>query len=145
MDKSQMRVRPGFLLGLVMVFAFLGWLISRGVATEKDKAKAKFYLTLSEERLMASLLGERAMKIGGLTNVNNEFVLNSFITTNKHQFSFATRTNASGEAVDIWQKPFQIKLVGQTNFIIRSAGPDQKFEDSDDIIFNSVSNGFVKP
>lgn len=85
------------------------------------------------------------MKIGGLTNVNNEFVLNSFITTNKHQFSFATRTNASGEAVDIWQKPFQIKLVGQTNFIIRSAGPDQKFEDSDDIIFNSVSNGFVKP
>ena len=145
MEKSQMRVRPGFLLGFVMVFAFLGWLISGGVATEKDKAKAKFYLTLSEERTMASLLGERAIKIGGLTNINNEFVLNSFITTNKHQFSFATRTNASGEAVEIWQTPFQIKFAGQTNFIISSAGPNQKFGDADDIIFNSVSNNFVKP
>jgi hypothetical protein len=145
MDKSQMRVRPGFLLGLLAVFAVFGWLVCSGVPTEKEKTKALILQTRVEERVMASLLGEQAIKIRRLTNINNEFVLNSFITTNKHPFSFATRTNASGEVVDIWQKPFQIKLAGQTNFIISSAGPNQKFGDTDDIVFNSISNDFVKP
>ena len=58
-----MRVRPGFLLGLLTVFAFLGWLISGGIATEKDKAKAKFIQTLSEERLMAALLEEQRSRL----------------------------------------------------------------------------------
>jgi hypothetical protein len=121
MDKSQMRVRPGFLLGLLAVFAVFGWLVCSGVPTEKDKTKAKIIQMLVEERLMASLLVERAIKIGGLTNINNEFVLNSLITTNALPFSFATRTNASGEAVDIWDTPYRIDLVGRTNFVINSA------------------------
>jgi hypothetical protein len=41
--------------------------------------------------------------------------------------------------------PFQIEITPPTNFVVRSAGPDKKFGDADDIIFNSVSNGFVKP
>ena len=71
--------------------------------------------------------------------------MNSFIITNKHQFSFGTRTNTSGETVDIWDTPYQIELVGRTNFIIRSAGKNCRFGDKDDIIFKSVSNDFVKP
>jgi hypothetical protein len=146
MEKSQMRVRPGFLLGLVMVFAFLGWLISGGVATEKDKTKAKVLETLVEERSMGELLEEKASKVGGLTNIPNEFILNPFLATNIYEgISFTTRTNGLGELIDIWQMPFQIKFVGQTNIIIRSAGPDQKYGDSDDIIFNSVSNNLVMP
>jgi hypothetical protein len=146
MEKSQMRVRPGFLLGLVMVFAFLGWLISGGVPTEKEKTKAKVLETRVEERSMGELLEEEASKVGGLTNIPNEFILNPFLTTNKYRgISFTTRTNVLGEIIDIWQMPFQIKLAGQTNFIIRSAGPNKKFGDADDIIFNSVSNNFVKP
>jgi hypothetical protein len=146
MEKSQMRVRPGFLLGLVMVFAFLGWLISGGVATEKDKTKAKVLETYGEERSMAELLEGKALESGGLTNVPNEFILNPFFTTNKYSgISFTSRTNASGEVIDIWQMPFQITFVEKTNFIVRSAGPNQKFGDADDIIFNSVSNGFVNP
>jgi len=71
--------------------------------------------------------------------------LNPFLTTNKYRgISFTTHTNALGELIDIWQTPFQIKLAGETNFIISSAGPNKKFGDADDIIFNSVSN-FVKP
>jgi len=146
MDKSQMRIRPRFVLGLLAIVLAFGWLIiSSGVPTEKEKIKAKIIQTLSDERLMVSLLVERAGKIGGLTNINNEFILNSFITTNQHQFSFANRTNASGEVIDIWQTPFQIKLVELTNFVVRSSGPNKKFGDADDIIFNSVSNDFVKP
>jgi hypothetical protein len=146
MDKSQMRVRPGFLLGLLAIFAFLCWLVSSGVPTEKEKTKAKVLETRGEERLMGELLEEKASKVGGLTNIPNEFILNPFLTANKYRgISFTTRTNALGEVIDIWQMPFQIKLVGQTNFIIRSAGPDQKFGDADDIIFNSAANDFVKP
>lgn len=141
-----MRIRPGFVLGLLAIVLAFGWLIiSSGPPTEKEKIKAKIIQTLSDERLMVSLLVERASNIGGLTNINNEFILNSFITTNQHQFSFANRTNTSGEVIDIWQTPFQIKLVELTNFVVRSAGPNKIFGDADDIIFNSVSNDFVNP
>jgi len=54
-------------------------------------------------------------------------------------------TNENGELLDVWQTPYQIAVVSRTNFIIHSAGRDQKFGDADDIIFNSVSNDFVKP
>lgn len=146
MDKSQKLVRPGVLLISLAIFAFLAWLVSTGVPTEKEKTKAKVLETRVEERSMAELLKEKTLESGGLTNVPNEFILNPFLVTNKYKgISFTSRTNASGELIDIWQMPFQIKLAGQTNFIICSAGPNQKFGDADDIIFNSVSNDFVKP
>lgn len=94
---------------------------------------------------MTELLQENAFKFGGLTNISKEFILGSFHTTNKYQYSFTSYTNASGELIDIWQTPYRIELIGPTNFIIRSAGKNQKFGDADDIIFNSVSNDFVKP
>jgi hypothetical protein len=95
---------------------------------------------------MGDLLEEKASEVGGLTNIPNEFILNPFLITNKYSgISFTTRTNTLGELIDIWQTPFQIKSVEQTNFIISSAGPNKIFGDADDIIFNSVSNDFVKP
>jgi len=87
---------------------------------------------------MSFLLEGQASEIGGLTNINNQFVLNSLFSTGKNQIWFST--NAAGEVIDIWQTPYQIKLVGQTNFNISSAGPNKKFGDADDIIFNSASN-----
>ncbi len=138
-----MRVRPGFLLGLVIGFVFLGWLISGGVATEKDKAKARIIKTRSDERWISQLLEEQAVKTGGLTNLDRRFVLNSLLAANQNNFWFDT--NTSGEVVDIWQTPYRIDLAGRTNFIIRSAGKDRQFDDEDDIVFNSVSNDFVKP
>lgn len=134
------------MLGLLVVFAFLGWLISAGVPTEKEKAKAKVLETQVEERSMAELLEGKALESGGLTNVPNEFILNPFLITNTYKrISFASRTNASVGLIDIWQTPFQITLVERTNFTIRSAGPDRQFSSADDIIFNSASNDFVNP
>jgi hypothetical protein len=49
------------------------------------------------------------------------------------------------EMVDSWETPYQIQFFQQTNFIIRSAGKDKIFGDADDIVFNIVSNNFVKP
>jgi hypothetical protein len=145
MDKSQKRVRPGFLLGLLVIFAICGWLISSEIPTDRDRTKAKITRTLVEERLMAEMLTEQAVKLGGLTNLANEFILSAIRTTNEPQYSFASRTNALGRVVDHWQTPFQIDLVALTNFTIRSAGPNLKFGDADDIIFNSALNEFAKP
>jgi len=92
---------------------------------------------------MSLLLEEQSAKIGGLTNINNQFILNSFFAAHNNQFGF--NTNAAGEVVDIWRTPFRIELVGQTNFVIRSAGQNHTFGDKDDIVFNSISNDFVKP
>jgi hypothetical protein len=49
------------------------------------------------------------------------------------------------DGVISWQTPYRFELLGPTNFIIHSAGLNQKFGDADDIIFNSASNDFVKP
>ncbi len=59
--------------------------------------------------------------------------------------NFRQSAEHPNEFVDPWQKPYQIQFSQQTNFVIRSAGKDKIFGDADDIIFNSVSNDFVKP
>ena len=81
--------------------------------------------------------------MGGLTNLNQQFILDSLSAMNQNQFWI--KTNASGEMIDIWQTPYRIELVGRTNFVISSAGKNRKFGDKDDIVFNSASNDFVKP
>jgi hypothetical protein len=47
--------------------------------------------------------------------------------------------------VDPWGTPYAISFSSTNSFVISSAGKDKIFGDSDDIIFNSVSNDFVKP
>ena len=47
--------------------------------------------------------------------------------------------------VDPWGTPFDINFPSTNSFIISSAGKDKIFGDTDDIIFNSVSNDFAKP
>src|SRR5450432_3232160 len=47
--------------------------------------------------------------------------------------------------VDPWGTPFAINFPSTNSFVISSAGKDKIFGDADDIIFNSVSNDFVKP
>ena len=47
--------------------------------------------------------------------------------------------------LDPWKTPYQIEFLHQTNFVIRSAGRDKIFSNMDDIVFNSLSNDFMKP
>ena len=53
--------------------------------------------------------------------------------------------SSSGEWLDPWKTPYAISFPSKNGFIVSSAGKDKIFGDSDDIIFNSVSNDFVKP
>jgi hypothetical protein len=53
--------------------------------------------------------------------------------------------NQAGEFLDPWGTPYAISFSSTNSFIISSAGKDKKIGDADDIIYNSVSNDFVKP
>jgi len=53
--------------------------------------------------------------------------------------------NENGQCVDGWGIPFRIDVASTNGLVIRSAGMNKIFDDKDDIIFDSVSNGFGKP
>ena len=64
----------------------------------------------------------------------------------KIQFlNFKPSVEHSNEMADPWGTPYAINFLSTNNFVISSAGANKKFGDADDIIFNSVSNDFVKP
>jgi type II secretory pathway pseudopilin PulG len=52
--------------------------------------------------------------------------------------------NTNGDFLDPWGTPYAMNFSSTNNFVISSAGKDKIFGDADDIIFNSVSNDFVK-
>jgi len=138
--KSATLFGPTFIL----VMGGLIWIVWSAVVVQSHaRTHARIIKTRADEHLMADLFEERAIKDGGLTNFNRQFILDSIFTSNQNQIWF--NTNASGELIDIWQTPYRIELEGPTNFVIHSAGKNQKFGDADDIVFNSASNDFVKP
>jgi hypothetical protein len=142
MDKSQMQVRPGFVLGLALIFVF-AWLISLLLPSVGGPTRARNVLTRIEEKDVAIALSQYASKIGGITNTENSFAFRVLVST--ASVSHNVRTNTINELLDFWDTPFRITTMPPTNFIVRSAGPDRQFGDADDIVFNSASNDFVKP
>jgi len=92
-------------------------------------------------------MDEYLAAFGSFPTGNTEKNFKILSGNNAKQLSFLrhSRTNAMGEWLDWWRTPYQIKIVATTNFIIQSAGSNKIFGDADDIIFNSVSNDFVKP
>lgn len=141
-DKSQLRIRPGCLLVLFLVAVILLLLVLNG---DRQHTRAKIIATHLYERPMAMLLQEAAQDAGGLTNINDEFIHRACTATNKDALLMIIRTNGAGELLDCWLMPFQITLIGPTNFSIRSAGPDKHLGNRDDIVFNTVSNDFMNP
>ena len=72
----------------------------------------------TKANILKTLLGENSKKLPFL-HVNPKAV------------------NSRGEFMDPWKTPYQINIIGQTNFIIRSAGPNRIFGDKDDLISKS--------
>jgi predicted small integral membrane protein len=144
MDKSSLKISHrfvGFLLICFLLMVIWGLLLPAGT----PKIKVIIIRTRTEERVMSSLLEDQAMKVGGLTNISGQFILATLSAMDEFGTNRLFRTNISGEVIDVSQTPYRIELIAPTNFIIRSAGKDKTFGDADDIIFNSVSNDFVKP
>lgn len=139
--KTETRVRKSLLWTLIGCF-----LISVGAAVglpeSKAAKKAKVTITRDWAKQIADFLRRRAAESRELTGFDGQPVLQSAFIDSSAKPSCV---NSRGEVVDYWKTPFQIRIVAQTNFIIRAAGPNRKFGDDDDIVFDSVSDGFAKP
>ncbi len=104
--------------------------------------KAEITITRFWVKNIAGFLIQQAVETGSLTHFDKHSIAQSEFGSNNFRPQW---TNSLGESIDYWKTSFKIEILARTNFIIRSAGPNQKFGDADDIIFNSVSNDFVKP
>jgi hypothetical protein len=65
--------------------------------------------------------------------------------TNNAVFVESARTNAAGEILDSWGTPYQIRIGNGAQIVIRSAGKDRVWGDSDDIVYDSAKRDFVTP
>jgi hypothetical protein len=76
-------------------------------------------------------------------------VLRELFGNNPQKIEFLSPQNMSvnqaGELLDPWGTPYIINFPSTNGFVISSAGKNKVFGDKDDIIFDSISNGFVKP
>jgi len=140
MQESTTRIRPVFiwlLLGSILLSVAASFLLPEARAAKQ----ARITITRAWEREIAAFLQQCVIESGGLTNLDNRSIAQGVFGTNSLQ---PDRLNSEGELLDYWKTPFQIEIAAQTNFIIRSAGPNRKFDDKDDIVFSSVSNNPAK-
>jgi hypothetical protein len=140
-------------LGFVgLVFLLLVVSVLNPLSGNRFRNGAKRVATRNEIKVTTWMLGEYIKSNNRLPVGGNAAIISALSATFTNDFHPLTseptsrmQTNSIGELVDYWQVPLQIQVVGTTNFIFRSAGPNKQFNDADDIIFNSASNDFVKP
>jgi hypothetical protein len=132
--------------GLITILLFLvTGCIALSIWTDRNHGmRARIVNAMADEKQIASALKQRAAETGGVTNIDNSFVYRTIFGALRLNYG-PDRTNSQGEILDIWKMPFQIEVKPPANFVVHSAGPNQKFGDADGIIFNSLSNDFVKP
>lgn len=143
-----MRIRPGFLLGLFIVFVIIPCVVSLFLPTFGGPGSAGRARTRREVIAINVALRQR-----GFGWLDTQFQLGLdqsipaafFGSTNRGILIHASKTNLNGELLDHWRTPYRIKVNIQTNYVIRSAGQNRKFGDKDDIVFDSLKNDFVKP
>ena len=149
MDKSQTCVRPGFLLGLLVVFVIIPWLVSLFLPTVGGPTLARKVMTRRDISEISSAISNQT-GIGQIETQIHADSSNSFSASFLNFTNGAIRlnmntTNSKGELLDVWGAPYRIEITVQTNYVIRSAGKNRTFGDKDDIVFDSVKSGFVKP
>jgi hypothetical protein len=124
-------------LGILLFFSVIGYFFH----PHYGKKRARGVATETEIRLVAISFDLYMKENGKLPVGNNVSITSAFSDI----ASFSWETNRIGETVDAWKTPLQIQVFNGTNFLITSAGRNKIFGDLDDIVFNSASNGFVKP
>ena len=110
---------------------------------------AKVPRARSDESQLDASIEEYKSAFGDYPTGKNASVVRVLVRDNPKKlrlFNLGTNsTNTNGELIDPWKTPYKIVFDGTNCFTIFSAGPNQTFGDADDIVFNSVSNDFVKP
>jgi type II secretion system (T2SS) protein G len=149
MDKSEWQISRefirfllvGFLVWMCLWFFVFPHLAGGGPAKVPSARNEEKQLYLSLENYKQAFgnypTGENANIVKVLAGGNPQKLQLFYLSVNS--------TNGNGELIDPWKIPYKFIFDGTNSYLILSAGIDKKFGDADDIIFNSVSNDFVKP
>jgi hypothetical protein len=86
---------------------------------------------------------------GNFPSGNRVEVIKALMGNNPRKIQFicvnAGNLSPNGEYLDPWKTPYAFVFSATNGFILSSAGKDKIWGDQDDLIFNRVSNRFVKP
>ena len=137
---------------ILLLLVVIGWIVFAMLEYRTDR-NYDFNQTKTDESQIASALEAYSYTYGAFPPGNTESIerilsgedLNGK-NSRKIQFLIFRRSiEHSNEMVDPWGTPYAISFLSTNSFVISSAGKGKIFGDKDDIIFNSVSNDFVKP
>lgn len=126
MNKLQTRVRPVFLLGLVVVFVIIPLLASLLFPAVGGPTRARKIMTRQDILEISSAISNQT----GTGHFEAQIHVNSSNSFSASFLSFTTDailvnrngTNSNGELLDFGGTPYRIEITVQTNYIIRSAG-----------------------
>jgi Type II secretion system (T2SS), protein G len=148
MIKSQWQISDRFIVMLVVAFG-ISFLVMQILPMLAGGGPAKVPRARSDERQLLLSMEICKQEFGSYPTGENATIMKLLAGDNAKKMKFINlgilSTNAAGQFVDPWKIPYKIISDGTNCVIITSAGIDQKFGNADDIIFNSVSNDFVKP
>lgn len=76
---------------------------------------------------------------------DNAAIARQLLGSNPHGLVLlnSVNTNRAGELVDYWNTPYNIE-VKSNQMIVHSAGPNKKFRDADDLVFDIGTRKFSK-
>ena len=138
---------------ILLLLAVIGWLVFSVFGYSKDR-NYNLIRPKVDEAQIATALESYSNVYGAFPPGDTESIeriLSGEDTKGKNsqkiQFLIFFRRSIehSNEMTDPWGTPYVISFSSTNSFIVSSAGKDKKFGDADDIIYNSVSNDFVKP
>jgi len=141
LKQSIMIVAGGCGLALVGVYFFTSFL--------SGSARGKVATTRSEEGQLANAIAQYAIVFQKYPSSDNAALTKNLTGDNPQQLTLLTlaesSTNKDGQLVDIWSTPYKFAFISTNSFTIISAGEDKTFGDTDDVVFNSISNALPKP
>jgi len=153
MDKSEWQISRRFVRFLLVCFLlcsglyyFVFQLLNAG-----GPAPANVALARSDERQLYLSIENYKQAFGSYPTGENASIVRALAVAGDNPqklrlfYLSINSTNESGEFIDPWKTPYKIVFDGTNRVKIYSAGIDRIFGNADDIIFNSVSNDFVKP
>jgi len=150
MADPQMRIRPRFILGLIVVFVIVPAIISLFVPVfGGPKIIEKTQRVRTDILSISRALESYEVTYGYYpTNEDTAEILTALTGGNPSQRAFLIYgqppTQNRQDYFDPWATPYQIVSKFQTNLTISSAGRNKRFGDEDDWIFDLAVGDFLQ-
>ena len=144
-----MRIRPRFILGLVVVFVIVPLIVSLFTPFRGGPGSEK-RLRVGNDIVNVALALQAFHAAYGQypTNDDTAGILGSLSGSNPAQKVFLnynrSLTQSNNDFLDPWGIPYVIVADNRTNFMIKSAGRNKSFGDKDDWLFDLAKDAFTQ-